>query len=334
MSRLSLLDSTGYAAFQGAETNFIDVYAQVDAIVAGNVSFSKITKTQADSPYTVTSANLAGPFCINNTGATGELVCNLPAGVATNRIAFYVAAAQNLKVVANGTETIRFLGEQSAGGGYAQSNTVGTFWILEWNNSEWIITGLIGALEHAAGVFGELYRWQYVDAGAMLAPSTGGAASGTKHGTNRSFDYFAFDGGAAEEKAFFKLVAPPGWDRSTIKAVVLWSPGAGTCSENDDITWAVGAGAIGDDDAWDAALGTYRGVEDQVTAGKDADLHITAATPAITVGGTPALGDEITFGVLRDTDGSLETTGDDMAEDGWARGMYIGWKLTKTIASL
>ena len=168
----------------------------------------------------------------------------------------------------------------------------------------------------------------------MYAPTTAGAATGTKHGTNRSFDYFAFDGGATEEKVFWKLVGPPGWDRSTIKAVSLWSPGDSACSTGDAVTMAVGAGAVGNGEAWDAALGTYRGVEDAVLAGKDTWLHIMAATPAITVGGTPALGDEITFGALRDTDGSLETTSDDMAEDCWLRGCYIGWKLTNAVAAL
>ena len=91
---------------------------------------------------------------------------------------------------------------------------------------------------------------------------------------------------------------------------------------------------MADDAAWDAALGTYRGIEDVVTAGKDADLHITPATPVITVGGTPALGGLITIGVKRDTNGSLETTSDDMSEDGWFRHMYIAWKITNAVVTL
>lgn len=131
--------------------NAID--AAVAAIIAGGVAFTKMAKTQAVSPYTVTSGDLVGTFCITNTGATGECVCNLPAGSAGNRIAFYVAAAQNLKAVADGSETFRFTDDQTAGGGYLETSTVGTFWTIEWDGSEWIVSNLQGQVDHAAGDF-------------------------------------------------------------------------------------------------------------------------------------------------------------------------------------
>jgi len=60
----------------------------------------------------------------------------------------------------------------------------------------------------------------------------------------------------------------------------------------------------------------------------DGDLHITAATPALTIGGTPALGDLCIFEVYRNTDGT-----DDMAEDGWLFGCEIQYKVDQTVSA-
>jgi len=169
----------------------------------------------------------------------------------------------------------------------------------------------------------------YVDAGAMVGCTTAGAASGTKeYGTNDvDMDYFAFDGGATEERVQFKLVMPPSWDRDTIKVKFFWTSATGSTA-GDTVEWGIKAGALSNDDAIDAALGTAVTVSDVLLANSGGDLQVTAATAAVTVGGTPALGDMVAFEVYRNTDGT-----DDMTEDAWLLGVQIQYKKTNAVSA-
>jgi hypothetical protein len=171
------------------------------------------------------------------------------------------------------------------------------------------------------------YNSIYIDAGAMVPCTTNGAEASTEeYGTNDiDMDVLAFDAGATEERAQFKLVMPENWDRSTIKAKFYWGNATGA-SAADTIEWGIKAGALSDDDAIDAALGTPQVITDTVIA--DGDLHITSATPSLTIGGTPALGDLVEFEVYRNTDGT-----DDMVEDAWLLGVLIQYKVDQTVSA-
>lgn len=159
----------------------------------------------------------------------------------------------------------------------------------------------------------------WIPAGALIPTDTNGAAIGTKeYATNDIMkDYLAFDG-AAEEFAGCDFPMPEGWDRGTIKAKFYWAPGDSACSAADTVEWELGGVAISNDDAIDASLGTTQVISDTVLAGKDGDLHISGATPAITIGGTPALGDLIHFKVSRNVGGT-----DNMTEDAWLFGVFL-----------
>lgn len=173
------------------------------------------------------------------------------------------------------------------------------------------------------------YQTIYVDGGAFTPCTTNGAATGTnEYGTNDiEWDYFAFDGGATEERIQFKLPMPENWDRSTVKVKFYWSSATGSTS-GDTVEWGIKAGALSDSDAIDAALGTAQVISDTLLADNGTDLQISGATPALTVGGTPALGDMITWEVYRNTDGT-----DDMAEDAWLFGVWIQYKITNTVSA-
>jgi hypothetical protein len=158
----------------------------------------------------------------------------------------------------------------------------------------------------------------WVPATAMLPTTTNGAAAGiNEYATNDMMRaYYAFDD-ATEEFVCFDIVMPEGWNRGTIKAKFYWSSASGS-SAGDTVEWEMGALAVGDDDALDATLGTAQVITDTVLAGTNGDLHITSATPAITVGGTPALADMVHFKASRNVGGT-----DDMAEDAWLFGILI-----------
>jgi len=170
------------------------------------------------------------------------------------------------------------------------------------------------------------YRTVYLDAGAMVPCTTAGAATGTKEYTTNKieWDYFAYDSGATEERVQIKWAPPDEWDRGTIKVKFYWSSATGSTT-GDTVEWGIKAGALSDSDAIDAALGTAVTVSDALTADSGADLQITAATAALTVGGTPAAGDLVTFEIYRNTDGT-----DDMTEDAWLFGVLIQYQESAT----
>lgn len=163
------------------------------------------------------------------------------------------------------------------------------------------------------------YQTIWIPAGYFTPTDTNGAGIGTyEYATNDLMrDYLAFDG-TTEEFACCDFPFPEGWDRGTIKAKFCWAPGDSACSAGDTVEWEIGGLAVSNDDALDASLGTTQVISDTVLAGKDGDLHITGATPAITIGGSPALGDLIHIKISRNVSGT-----DDMTEDAWLFGVLL-----------
>ena len=106
---------------------------------------ARVNKTEANSPYTVTAANLTGLSVFTNTGAGAQTIFQLPAGVDGYTFKGIVTVAQYMQFLCNGTETIRFQGTQSAAGGYVRSNVIGNTIQGEWSGTEWVITGIGGA---------------------------------------------------------------------------------------------------------------------------------------------------------------------------------------------
>jgi hypothetical protein len=98
------------------------------------------------SDYTLVAEDLGGSKTFINTAATGEINLTLPAGAVNYKTSFLVTEEEYLKVTANGTETFKYLGSESAEGGYIRNNVIGTTWTIIWSGSEWIITNLEGSL--------------------------------------------------------------------------------------------------------------------------------------------------------------------------------------------
>jgi len=167
------------------------------------------------------------------------------------------------------------------------------------------------------------YRTIYVPANVMTPTATDFATAGThEYATNDvNLDYYSFDG-ATRQYIEYSRVLDAQWDLSTIKFKFYWTPGASSCTAGDTVEWAVTAEAVSDDDPIDVASGVSQVVSDTVTAGKNGDMHITAATPALTVAGTPASGDLIHFKFSRNVNGI-----DDMEEKGWLVGVFFQYRI-------
>jgi hypothetical protein len=153
----------------------------------------------------------------------------------------------------------------------------------------------------------------------MTSLTTNPALAGKKeYATDKAeLDYFAFDGGATEERVQFAFVFPTNYNLGTVTAKIHWSSDTGSTA-GDTVEWGIKGICIRNDDAIATAFGTAQVVSDTLLANNGADMQVTAATSAITIGGTVASGSLCVFEVYRNTDGT-----DDMTEDAWLFGVEI-----------
>lgn len=101
-------------------------------------TFNRINYTHAVSPVAMVADDCSGFNVLTNTGATAQLLMNLPAGADGHRINAIITAAYDFSFVANGSETIRYLGTVSKSGGSIKSASVGDELQLDWNGTQWV----------------------------------------------------------------------------------------------------------------------------------------------------------------------------------------------------
>lgn len=136
-----------------------------------------------------------------------------------------------------------------------------------------------------------------VNAGAMRPQVLDGCQilTVTQGATNQpDFLTLNFDAAVAEA-AHFSIAMPKKWNLGTITARFRWSHSI--TSTNFGVVWSIQAVAVGDGDTVAVAFGTLQSVTD--TGGTTGDLYITAETSAVTIAGTPAIGDTVFFRVFR-----------------------------------
>lgn len=218
-----------------------------------------------------------------------------------------------------------------SGGTSVTLSNAGDDALFHWNGAKWDLVVTYGGVIDGAGGGGSggSIDTIYIDASAMIPSTTNGALQGTtEYGTNDiDIDYFAFDAGATEERVQFKCKMSENWDLGTVKVKFDWTS-ATNSTAGDTVEWGVKAGALSNNDTIDAALGTAQVITDTLLANNGTKLQVTSATPAITIGGTPALGDMIVFEVYRNTDGT-----DDMAEDAWLTGITIQYTKSGSVVA-
>jgi hypothetical protein len=142
---------------------------------------------------------------------------------------------------------------------------------------------------------------------AFKPATTSGAAVGSlETATNKvNVDLLDFDSGATAEIAWC-WGGMEGWDGGTIKCKVQYM--FTVIASGDDVEFEIGGRAYGDDETLDQAIGTTQVITDVAAAtGK---VYTTGATPAITLAGTPALGEMVGLMVARNTDGTDDAAGD------------------------
>lgn len=136
----------------------------------------------------------------------------------------------------------------------------------------------------------------WLPASAMLARTTGGAASGTLElATNkvmlRTLDFDA----TLVEYAQVSVQMPKGWNEGTLSAIFVWSHAAAV--SNFNVVWAIRGVAVSDDDALDASFGSTAQITD--TGGTASDLYRSPETGPLTLAGTPSETDVAILEIFR-----------------------------------
>lgn len=154
----------------------------------------------------------------------------------------------------------------------------------------------------------------WIPASAMTPTITNGAVLESEetwdNGTNdNSRTYLAFTN-ANDTHACFDVVMPSSWDRGTIKFKFYWT-GASGGSSGEDVVMELSGAAVGDNEDLDTNQGTSIEVGDTLQDDDDDKLHISAASAAVTVANSAALGDQIIFKLSRDvSEESTSVAGD------------------------
>lgn len=168
-------------------------------------------------------------------------------------------------------------------------------------------------------------------AGVLVLTARGGApredsgcADPTKYeiGTVNHIDKYVlgFDKDADEYAQWSEIVMPTDWDGGTVTALFVWTCNTGVGSGAETVCFALKGRSWGDDEAIDQALGAAQAVTDTWLA--DKDVHISAESAAITLAGTPAAGELVTFEVMRDV------SEDDLGGDAWLISVLVAYGRT------
>jgi hypothetical protein len=168
-----------------------------------------------------------------------------------------------------------------------------------------------------------VYRYQYIDAGAMIPQTTNPATADTfEYVTNNVMsDRLQFDTAAADY-AQFKWVIPENWDTSTIKMKFHWTSSA---TDTDSAIWEISHATTGDNEAIDQAFGNTLTVTDNAQSAAD-EFYTSDATAAFTLQGTPSAGHMVWFRVSC-------TTGSTITEAVYLLGVTIQYLETTTETS-
>ncbi len=146
----------------------------------------------------------------------------------------------------------------------------------------------------------------YIPAGAMYVPTTAGATYATRELATNDIQLSTMNfGTATPTKAQFNWATPANWDAGTVTFKLYWTTTGSGAAETIDMDLA--AVGFANDNPMDTAVGTAANVTDTFIANDD--LHVTTASSAITVSGTPIAGELVVFQLSRDT------ASDDLAGD-------------------
>lgn len=236
--------------------------------------------TAVASGSTVNLSTATGPN-LHITGTTTVTAITLGEGAVRFAIAddaFQITVGSSL--IVNGSDSTNY------------TTTAGDLLICIGEASNVVRVWTISAPAAGATVTGT--NEQFIPATAFTPQITNGAALGIVELSTslQPLETLDFDT-STQEFAVFLWAPPKRWDRGAITAQFYWTAASGS----GGIAFALQGVAVGNDDALNATYGTEQVATDTFIAAND--MHLTSATSAITIGGSPADGDGVWLRVKR-----------------------------------
>jgi hypothetical protein len=149
----------------------------------------------------------------------------------------------------------------------------------------------------------------WVPAAAMVPrtdTSGGGPATTTTTSATNKIVYKSLDfDTTTQEFAQFTVAFPKGWDLGTVTFIPYWKAGSGS----GGVTWGLSGLATSDNDTLDTATGTAQTSADTFIGATV--MQVGPESSAITIAGTPAAGDIVSFQVNRTVADANDTLGVD-----------------------
>ena len=109
---------------------------------------------------------------------------------------------------------------------------------------------------------------------------------------------------AADSYAQFAIAFPKSWDKSYLQYRTYWSV---TGTNTNTVVFELAAVAISSDDPMNPVFGTAVPNTGLAASGTANDLMVNVKSGNVTVGGTPADGDQVFFQVMRDVSAGTQT---------------------------
>ena len=102
---------------------------------------------------------------------------------------------------------------------------------------------------------------------------------------------------SSDEFAQFSVAFPKSWNEGTITFQPYWTV---TGTNTGTVAWQLGGIAVSSDDSLNTAFGTLVATTALAHSGTSNDLMVSVESGAVTIAGTPAVGDQVFFQINRD----------------------------------
>ena len=102
---------------------------------------------------------------------------------------------------------------------------------------------------------------------------------------------------SSDENAQFAIAMPKSWNEGTVTFKAYFTV---TGTNTGTVAWGLSGVAISDNDSINTAFGTNVVATAKAHSGTSNDLNVTAESGAVTIAGTPAVGDQCYFQIMRD----------------------------------
>ena len=271
-----------------------DGTGDIDGVTAGtNLSgggtSGTVTINLADAS---TSAKGAASFSSDNFAASSGAITIKDQGVALAEIVNVSATDKILGRSSSGAGTIEEIDCTSAGrallddaNASAQRTTLGL-----------AIGSDVQAYNAGTKIAGVETIW--IPAVAMYPNSTNGCADIAQVELSNGPEIKVLDFDASsDENAQFAIAMPKSWNEGTVTFKAFFTV---TGTNTGTVAWGLSGVAISDNDSINTAFGTNVVATAKAHSGTSNDLDVTAESGAVTIAGTPAVGDQCYFQIMRD----------------------------------